>query len=515
MRKILAILGLILIAQTASAQVGPGPVSYSSVPIIYPHGDPSSIAVGTNALSAQTNLSTGKNIGIGVNAGDLITSGVNETILGNGAGINITTGSQEIAIGISALGGGSGAALTGNYNTGIGQGALTSVTGTATENTCVGAQCGAYISTGTDNIGFGDDTLGGFTASVALTGSGNDAFGWGAGSFLQAAETNNTLIGDQAGRWVTASSNTAVGQLSLAGQAATNETGNNNTAVGLQAERFMSSGTQNSAFGAFAMTGIAGTPLTGAGNSVFGYQSGTALQGTANANTFFGYQSGKAATTAANNLILGYLVASTTQATGSGDILLGTNSNCDTTSSSTSNVFLLCASTGSTPLLQGNLVAASLSLTDNGAFLAPNLAASSAAQTGTVCWTTGTGNFTIDTTTTCLLSLEETKDILSNIDPMQALSEEMKLKPFWFSYKKGTNQADHAVHAGLGAHQVEGVDKRLVGYDPKGKLQGVRYADSVTSLNVAAIKGLQQEVLSLKAANDNLSARLAKLERHH
>lgn len=144
----------------------------------------------------------------------------------------------------------------------------------------------------------------------------------------------------------------------------------------------------------------------------------------------------------------------------------------------------------------------------------PAIAASSAAQTGTVCWTTGTGNLTVDTTTTCLLSLEETKNIQGNIDPMQALAEEMKLKPFWFSYKPGTNQTDHAVHAGLGAHQVESVDKRLVGYDPKGKLQGVRYADSVTSLNVAAIKGLQTEILTLKAANDNLQKRLAKLEHH-
>lgn len=142
----------------------------------------------------------------------------------------------------------------------------------------------------------------------------------------------------------------------------------------------------------------------------------------------------------------------------------------------------------------------------------PTIASSSAAQTGTVCWTTGTGNLTVDTTTTCLLSLEESKDVLGNIDPMKALGEEMKLKPFWFSYKRGTNQTDHAVHAGLGAHQVESVDKRLVGYDAKGKLQGVRYADSVTSLNVAAIKGLQAEILTLKAANDNLQKRLSKLE---
>lgn len=143
----------------------------------------------------------------------------------------------------------------------------------------------------------------------------------------------------------------------------------------------------------------------------------------------------------------------------------------------------------------------------------PGLASSSAAQTGTVCWTTGTGTLTVDTTTTCLLSLEESKDIQGNIDPMQALAEEMKLKPFWFKYKTSSHQADHAIHAGLGAHQVESVDRRLVGYDPNGKLQGVRYADSITSLNVAAIKGLQMEIVTLKIANYNLARRIAFLER--
>jgi hypothetical protein len=88
-----------------------------------------------------------------------------------------------------------------------------------------------------------------------------------------------------------------------------------------------------------------------------------------NGNIALGANAGaQLATGSGNNLILGNAVASTTLATGSNDIILGTGSNCDASSSSLSNIFLVCATTGSTPLLQGNLAAGSLALTDNGTF---------------------------------------------------------------------------------------------------------------------------------------------------
>ena len=97
-----------------------------------------------------------------------------------------------------------------------------------------------------------------------------------------------------------------------------------------------------------------------------------------------------------------------------------------------------------------------------GAVSMPQLAASSAAQTGTVCWTTGTGNLTVDTTTTCLLSLEELKNIRASINPAEAIWTSWKLRPIWLSWPAFS-------HTGR-------------------KLHGVRYQELAAFL-VAAVNG--------------------------
>lgn len=132
-----------------------------------------------------------------------------------------------------------------------------------------------------------------------------------------------------------------------------------------------------------------------------------------------------------------------------------------------------------------------------GAVSLPNIASSSAAQTGTVCWTTGGGNLTVDTTVACLASLEELKNIKGPI--VGALDEILALKPFWYSWKDDAHyKMDPHDQPGLGAHQVESIDSRLAGYDPEGKLTGVRYQQMVAVL-VAAIQEQQQEIETLKA----------------
>lgn len=132
----------------------------------------------------------------------------------------------------------------------------------------------------------------------------------------------------------------------------------------------------------------------------------------------------------------------------------------------------------------------------NGAVLMPSLAASSAATTGTVCWTTG-GNLTVDTTLACLASLEELKDIHQPLSG--ALAEVSRLEPFSFSWKDGTPQraGDTQEQVGFGAHQVAAVDPRLVSYSDDGKLLGVRYQE-MTALLVQAIKEQQAEIEELK-----------------
>lgn len=147
------------------------------------------------------------------------------------------------------------------------------------------------------------------------------------------------------------------------------------------------------------------------------------------------------------------------------------------------------------------------SLYVNGANLnLPGLGASSAATTGTLCWTTATGLVNVDTTTTCLLSLEEFKDIKpGGIKTASSMVE--KLAPFAFTYKRSTPEyrgGDTYEHFGLGAHATEKVSRDLIGYTPSGKIRGVRYADSVTALLVAS----QQEMLRRLSAQDQEIAKL-------
>lgn len=140
-----------------------------------------------------------------------------------------------------------------------------------------------------------------------------------------------------------------------------------------------------------------------------------------------------------------------------------------------------------------------------GAVVMPGVASSSAPTTGTVCWTTITGNLTVDTTLACLSSLEELKNKHGNIS--DALAEVDRLEPFWYTWKPGTPEyaGDRAEQPGLGAHQVASVDRRLVAYDDKGRLRGVRYAQ-LTAVLVEAIKELKED-------NDNLRADVERLKK--
>jgi hypothetical protein len=119
------------------------------------------------------------------------------------------------------------------------------------------------------------------------------------------------------------------------------------------------------------------------------------------------------------------------------------------------------------------------------------------AQSGTVCYNT-TGAITYDATLGCLTSLEEMKDIHGPITG--ALSEVMKFKPFWFTPINRSAGSDLAEQPGFGAHQIEAVDKRLVGYGPNGELRGVRYME-ITAVEAAAIAELKTEFDNYRRAH--------------
>ncbi|HEX3663995.1 MAG TPA: hypothetical protein VHU23_02020 [Rhizomicrobium sp.] len=164
----------------------------------------------------------------------------------------------------------------------------------------------------------------------------------------------------------------------------TNSSSGQNTEFGVQAGQFVSSGVGTTAFGESSCRGASATPLTGNQNGCFGNNAGAMLRGTAAQNSLFGsfsganatsaggtaafgFESCEALTTGTNNMCLGYKVGSTTLSTGSRNILIGTNNNCDAATSAKNDTFALCASSGSTPLLSGNLASGSQALAIDGA----------------------------------------------------------------------------------------------------------------------------------------------------
>jgi hypothetical protein len=121
------------------------------------------------------------------------------------------------------------------------------------------------------------------------------------------------------------------------------------------------------------------------------------------------------------------------------------------------------------------------------------LGTSSAATTGTLCWTTGTGLVNVDTTLACLSSSIRFKH---DAEPLtNSLAKVLAMEPISFVRN---DKPELGRQIGLMAEQVETVDPRLVGYDDAGKPLGVRYMNAVALL-VGAIKEQQHKIEALEA----------------
>ena len=161
-------------------------------------------AVGASALSGGS-LSGFRNIGIGQNTGNTISTGAQNTFVGSYCGTGITTGSTNVGIGDGSLGGNSSGA-SGSSNTGVGTGALTFVSSgsnnvalgysalnsntTASNNTAVGYQAGYPLTTSSYNV-----FLGYLTGLTVATGSGGNIH---VGNYLfgsSSTATNEFVIG--------------------------------------------------------------------------------------------------------------------------------------------------------------------------------------------------------------------------------------------------------------------------------------------------------------------------------
>ena len=229
-------------------------------------------------------------------------SGNHNTAIGSGALTSNTSGAENTATGTSSL----LENTTGSYNTAVGRFAMRLNT-TANNNTAVGKDAMYANTTGTENVGIGKDALASNTTASYNTATGYQSL------FLNTTGASNTAYGNDALRSnTTASENTAVGyQASFA-----NTTGTPNAAFGYRSQYLNTTGNYNSSFGAASLR----TNTTGSNNVSFGYaalySNTTASNSTAvgyqagyystgQRNAFFGSEAGQSNTTGESNTYLG------------------------------------------------------------------------------------------------------------------------------------------------------------------------------------------------------------------
>ena len=175
-----------------------------------------------------------------------------------------------------------------------------------------------------------------------------------------------------------------------------------------------------------------------------------------------------------------------------------------------SNTLLLVAGTSGLQLNNQNNTVVLFSLSNAGAFSLPLMAQTSVAQSGSVCFNSGTGLLTYDATLGCLASTLEVKDDWNDISPDECLAKAVAMRAGSFTYKTGRGLPT-GEQIGFNAQQIAAVDERLVARDGSGKLLGVRYQQA-SSLYACALSAV---ISHYRADNDNLQHEIDELKRAH
>jgi len=259
---------------------------------------------GTSAGAALIAGGTGNTL-FGKSAGDALTTGDNNVAIGLDALGASTTGGKQVAIGYQAMMAmdtdssesvaiGAEAlktAASGSYvNVAVGAAALKLATGS--NNTAVGWNAGTAVSSGVEN-----SFLGCLAGAAATTPSGLVAIGNSALSLGTTGCTENTAVGWKALRASNADGNTAVGY-----NAAAAVTGGYNTAVGVRAMEAATSSELCVAIGSYALQNLTtGDHNVGVGNAA----GGTNTSGAANTAVGSNALGGAAATAINGNTAVG------------------------------------------------------------------------------------------------------------------------------------------------------------------------------------------------------------------
>ena len=290
-------------------------------------------ALGYQAMrgsSASGQTGDGVNVAIGYNAMQAVTTATNNVAIGGNALDAYTSGDGNVAIGRNALG---AAANAEDRNVAIGRAAMSTTNNADSDhNVAIGASTlqSGTVATGA-NVAIGHTAM---TAVGAVGSQHNTAVGYASmnGTWATTMSQYNVAIGSKTmqGAMNDADNNTAVGYQALKDLT----TGDSNTALGSLSGENLTTGSQNTLLGSGAgysvttgqyntLIGVdasnlhndvnsvvavgwnAGKALQSDGTVAIGYQSGVAIT-SGSGNITIGYQAGDVLTTGADNIIIGY-----------------------------------------------------------------------------------------------------------------------------------------------------------------------------------------------------------------
>jgi hypothetical protein len=418
---------------------------------------------------------------VGVDAGNLTTTGFSNTASGANALFSNTTGFENTANGADAL----AANLNGTRNTAVGAAALTrNVEGG--QNVAVGRHALVANTRGSSNTAVGSLALG-----ANLEGGGNVAVG--SGALGASTSSYNTAIGYRALRLNTTEGGmTAVGSFALEH----NTTGDGNTALGYHALANNTTGNTNVAVGHWALQ----ANTTGGVNTVVG-RNAMAENVSGGRNTVIGYGALGSSTTGSFNVAVGGALY---KSTGDWNIAIGETAG-ELLTSGNQNIYVgnPGAATESKTIRIGTgavhtrtFVAGVRNVT-TGQANAINVVVDSAGQLGT---------------------LSSSRDVKDEIADMGEASGVLgALRPVTFYYKSDQDPAGRTRQYGLVAEEVAAVAPELVARSADGRIETVYY-QFLPPMLVHEYQRQQRTIAALTARVAELEQdvlnRIGKLEQH-
>ena len=270
-----------------------------------------------------------RNITIGKNAGTAITTGSRNVGIGHQSLLVNTVGSRSVAVGHNSLSTQNPASATNMYNTAVGHEAGAAIT-IGTENTIVGALAGDAVTDGNGNVIMGYEAgtsatttdhsvLIGYQAagSGTMTGHDNTFIGMRAGKDCTSGQRNVAVGRETMNAITTGEGNIAIGNDSLYRLT----TGDNNIAIGVDSLAYEDDQGRNVAIGWSTLKNL-NVPSADGENTAVGYNAGRNLT-TALQNTFIGSYAGSNASTTDHSVCVGYYAGGNGVMTGHDNVCVG------------------------------------------------------------------------------------------------------------------------------------------------------------------------------------------------